>query len=215
RVNYYVVNMLDDFINTVGSIGTRTTPSTGAQTYLLVGPTSRYAHERTARIRGFTYRVVPFDTNHGQLLSRIRADTRVTASDPSPAASILKHVVERFALSTLAQFEARGHRPNYFKPGQYTPTQSQISRAAKWHNAPTNAVAFFKQMGESLRLNPLPEATTGLNGISLRTLPSWIVPQSRAFTRYRNPSYGQKRTLALFRRLGLTSNGFRIPRNWG
>jgi hypothetical protein len=212
---YYVVNMLDDFINTVGSIGTRTTPSTRAQTYLIVGPTSRYAHERTARIRGFAYRVVPFDTNQGQMLIRIRADTLAPASDPSSAASILKHVVKRFALSTLAQFEAHRHQPNYFKPGQYTPTQSQINRAAKWHNAPTHAVAFFKQMGESLRLNPLPDATTGLNGISLRTLPSWIVPQSGAVTRYRNPSYGQKHTLALFRRLGLTTNGFRIPRNWG
>jgi hypothetical protein len=39
--NYIVVNLLDDFINTVGSIGTRTTPSRRAQTYLLVGPTSR------------------------------------------------------------------------------------------------------------------------------------------------------------------------------
>ena len=44
--NYYVVDLLDDFINTVGSVGTRTTPSRRAQTYLLVGPTSRYAHRR-------------------------------------------------------------------------------------------------------------------------------------------------------------------------
>jgi hypothetical protein len=215
KSNYYVANLLDDFINTVGSIGTRTTPSTRAQTYLLVGPTSRYAHERIARIRGFTYRVTPFDTNLGHMLIRIRADTLVPASDPASAASIVKNVVERFALSTLAQFEARGHQPNYFKPGQYTPSQSQINRAAKWRNAPTSAVSFFKQMGESLRLNPLPDATTGLNGIPLRTLPSWIVPQSRAITRYRNPSYGQKHTLAVFKPLGLNAHGFTIPRNWG
>ncbi len=52
KSNYYVVDLLDDFINTVGSIGTRTTPSTRAQTYLLAGPTSRYAHQ--ARSCGFT-----------------------------------------------------------------------------------------------------------------------------------------------------------------
>ena len=52
RTNYYVVALLDGFINAVGSIGTRTTPSTHAQTYLLVGPTSRYAHQRIARIHG-------------------------------------------------------------------------------------------------------------------------------------------------------------------
>ena len=46
RTDYYVVNLLDDFINTAGSIGTRTTPSTRAQTYLVVGPTSSYAHRR-------------------------------------------------------------------------------------------------------------------------------------------------------------------------
>jgi Protein of unknown function (DUF1214) len=159
--------------------------------------------------------VMPYDTNFGWILTRIRADTLVPASDPASAASIVKNVVERFAMSSLAQFEARGHRPNYFKPGQYTPTPEQIKRAAKWHTAPTKAHAFFKQMGQSLRLNPLPTATTGLNGIPLRTLPSWISPQPGGIRRYRNPSYPQQHTLALFKPLGLTANGFRIPSNWG
>ncbi len=44
---------------------------------------------------------------------------------------------------------------------------------------------------------------------------SWIVPQPRANRRYRNPSYPQRSTLALFRPLGLTANGFTTPRNWG
>lgn len=215
KSNYYVANLLDDFVNTVGSIGTRTTPSTHAQTYLLAGPTSRYAHERIARIHGFTYRVVPFDTNLGWILIRIRADTLVPASDPASAASIQKRVVERFAMSTLRQFEARGHQPNYFKPNQYTPTRSQKDRAQKWQNAPTSAVAFYKQMGESLRLNPLPDAATGLNGIPLRSLPSWVAPQYGATRRYRNPSYPQRQTLAQFKPLGLTASGFRIPSNWG
>ena len=213
--NYYIVALLDGFINAVGSIGTRTTPSTRAQTYLLVGPTSRYAHKRIARIRGFTYRVMPFDTNRGWMLVRIRADSLVPASDPASVASIVKSVVERFGLSTLAEFERRGHRPKYFQPGQYTPTQEQIKRAAKWHTAPTNAVALFKQMGEALRLNPLPTARTGLNGIPLRTLPSWVAPQPGARKLYHNPSWPQRGTLALFKPLGLTANGFTIPRNWG
>jgi len=214
RSNYYVVNLLDDFINTLGSIGTRTTPSARAQTYLLAGPTSRFAHQRIARIHGFTYRVLPYDTNFGWILIRIRADSLVPASDPASAASVFKNVVERFAMSPLAAFEANGHRPTYFKPG-YTASPAQGKRAAKWHSAPKHAVAFFKQMGESLKLNPLPDATTGLNGIRLSTLPSWIPAQPRATTRYRNPSYPQARTLALFRPLGLTADGFRIPSNWG
>jgi hypothetical protein len=212
--NYYVANLLDDFINTVGSIGTRTTASPRAQTYLVVGPTSRYAHDRVVRIHGFTYRVMPYDTNTGWILIRIRADSLVPASNPNSVASIQKNVVERFGMSKLAQFEARGHRPVYFTPG-YTPTRAQTRRAQKWHTAPSSAVAFFKQAGASLRLNPLPTASTGLNGIPLRTLPAWISPQYGAKTRYRNPSFPQAHTLAEFKPLGLTASGFRIPSNWG
>ena len=214
--NYYVAAVLDDFINTVGSIGTRTTPSASAQTYLLVGPTSPYAHRRTVRIHGFTYRVLTVDTNFGWISVRIRADTLVPASDAASAASILKNVVERFALNTLAKFEANRHRPIYFQPGQYTPTQRQQKLADRlWHNAPRSAVVFFKQMGRSLQLNPLPSARTGLGGMPLGTLPSWVTPQYGATTRYRNPSYGQAGTLAQFGPLGLTATGFRIPSNWG
>jgi len=214
KSDYYIVNLLDGFINDVGSIGTRTTPSARPQTYLFVGPTSRYAHKRIVRIHGFTYRVFVFDTNRGWMLIRIRADSLVPAGDPASVTSVLGTVEERFGLSTLAQFEARGHRPNYFKPG-YTPTPAQTRRAAKWHTAPTKAVAFFQQLGQALKLNPLPTARTGLNGILLRTLPSWVVPQPGAGRRYRNPSYPQQSTLALFKPLGLTARGFAIPSNWG
>jgi hypothetical protein len=215
RTNYYVVNILDDFINTVGSIGTRTTPSARPQTYLLAGPTSRYAHKRIARIHGFTYRVMTVDTNLVWMLIRIRADSLVPPGNPASVASILRKVDQRFGMSTLAEFEARGHRPTYFRPGQYTPTPQQIQRAKKWHTAPTHATAFFAQLGTSLRLSPLPTARTGLNGIPLHALPSWVAPQYGAMKRYRNPSFGQARTLALFRPIGLTANGFHIPRNWG
>jgi hypothetical protein len=116
--DYYIVNLLDTFINSVGSIGTRTTPSIRAQTYLLAGPTSRYAHQRIARIHGFTYRVMTIDTNRAWLLIRIRANSLVPPGDPASVASIRKRVVECFALNTLAAFEARGHRPKYYTPGQ-------------------------------------------------------------------------------------------------
>jgi len=213
--SYYVANLLDTYINSMGSIGTRTTPSAKSQTYLIAGPASRYAHKRIVRIHGFTYRVMTMDTNVAWMLIRMRADTLVPASDPASPASIIKNVDERFALNTLAAFEARGNQPQYFKPGSYTPTAAQIRRAAKWHTAPTRSVAFFKQLGESLRLSPLPGATTGLNGIPLSTLPSWVLPQYGARKRFRNPAYGQRSTLALFKPLGLTASGFRIPSDWG
>ena len=131
--DYYIVNLLDGFINTIDSIGTRTTPSTRAQTYLLVGPTSQYSQRRIARIHGFTYRVPTIDTNRAWLLIRIRANSLVPAANPASVTSLRKRVVQHFALNTLSQFEARGHRPKYYTPGQYTPTTEQLNRAKKWH----------------------------------------------------------------------------------
>ncbi len=65
-----------------------------AQTYLLAGPTSQYAHKRIARIHGFTYRVMPFDTNRGvdahpdpRRLARAGERPRLRRLDPSRASS--------------------------------------------------------------------------------------------------------------------------------
>lgn len=213
--NYYVVNLLDAFINTVGSIGTRTTPSTKAQTYLLAGPTSKYARQRTVTIKGFTYRVLTTDTNLNWMLIRIRADTLVPAGEPASAASIKTNVVERFAMSTLADFQRRGHRPDYFTPGSYTPTDEQRERAKVWQNTPAEAPVFFAQLGRALVLSPLPTARTGLNGTPLRLLPPWSSAQYGAERIFLNPAYGQRTALAGFRPLGLTADGWRMPRNWG
>ena len=96
--DYYVVNLLDAFINSVGSIGTRTTPSTEPQTYLIAGPTSRYAHRRTVRIHGFRYRVMATDTNLNWMLIRIRADSlraadqsRLDGVDPGERRRAVRH----------------------------------------------------------------------------------------------------------------------------
>ena len=213
--DYYVVNLLDAFINSVGTIGTRTTPSDEPQTYLIAGPKSKYANRRTVTIQGFKYRVLPTDTNLNWMLIRIRANSLLPTSDPASTAMIQENVVEKFAMSTLNDFELADHVPDYFEPGSYTPTDRQRRIAKRrWHNSPQSAVRFFRQVGRSLRLNPLPTRHTGLNGIPLSTLPTWIAPQADAKNVFRNPSFGQKRTLARFKPLGLTARGFRIPRGW-
>jgi Protein of unknown function (DUF1254) len=63
KEQYIVVDFLDGFINTVGSIGTRTTPSPESQTYLIAGPQSVYQHDTIVTIRGKEFRVLPTDTN--------------------------------------------------------------------------------------------------------------------------------------------------------
>lgn len=215
RRNYFVVNLLDDFINSIGSMGTRTTPSARPQSYLLVGPTSPYASRRTVRIKGFTYRVMASDTNANWLLIRVRADTLVAAADPRSAASVRRNVVQKFALNTLAEFQENGNRPVFPASYTYTPTAAQERRAAPWQNAPTDAVTFFAQMGASLRRNPLPTRSTGLSGTPRAALPAWVVPQAGRGRTYVVPSFGQRGVLASFAPLGLTASGFRVPSNWG
>lgn len=211
--DYFVVNLLDSFVNTVGSMGTRTTPSRRAQTYLIAGPTSPYAHRRTVTIKGFRYRVMTMDTNLSWLLVRIRADTLVDPASPASASSAVHRVVGGFALQSLRSFQRNHHDPHYFQPG-YTPTAQQTAAAQKWHNSPTAATTFFAQMGRSLHISPLPTWDTGLNNSSLKSLPPWVIAQPDAKKVFQYPSYGQRGTLDRYARLGLTEDGFRIPRNW-
>ena len=213
--NYYVVNLLDDFINSTGSIGTRTTPSVKSTSYLIAGPTSQYARQRIAKINGFTYRVLPTDTNYNWMLIRIRADSLVPSSDPASIASVNANTVKKFALNTLAQFQANGNQPIYPTTTSYPPNKVQLQRAQKWKNAPTQALAFFKQAGRSLALNPLPSRTTGLGNTPLAALPAWVVPQADAKRLFQNPAFGQTHALRLFRPLGLRARGYFVPRNWG
>ena len=214
--NYYVVNLLDDFINSTGTIGTRTTPSKKSTSYLVAGPTSKYAHMRVATIDGFTYRVLATDTNYNWMLIRIRADSLVPASDPASVNSINTSTVQKFAFNTLRQFQQNGNTPIYpSSTTPYVPNAQQLNRAEKWKNAPTQALAFFAQAGRSLALNPLPSRTTGLGNTPMSALPAWVVPQANARNLFQNPAYGQAHALRLFRPLGLTARGYFVPRNWG
>jgi hypothetical protein len=214
--NYYVANYLDDYINTIGSIGTRTTPSDAPTSYLLVGPDSPYAKFRTVDIHGYQYRVMASDTNLNWMLIRVATNTLADASDPQSVPSVYANVVQKFALNTLKQFEKNGHKPVF--PTDYNtpaPTPAEVLRAAPYQNTPTDAVRFFGQLGTSLKGNPLPSRFTGLSGTALKRLPAWVVPQYGAKDRYIAPSYGQQGILRTLAPIGLTQNGFRIPKNWG
>lgn len=213
---YYVVAYMDAFANTVGSIGTRTTPSDGSTSYLLVGPNSPYARQKTARIHGHDYPVMASDTNVNWLLIRILVNTLVDAADPASVPSVSSTVVQKFALNSLAEFEQNGYQPVY--PSSYVlppPTPEQIKEAEPFRNAPDSAVGFFNQLGAAVVRNPLPGRRTALSGTRLKDLPPWVVPQFRARGVYFVPSYGQKETLPAFAPIGLTAKGYRMPHGWG
>jgi hypothetical protein len=213
---YYVVAYYDGYANTIGSIGTRTTASDVTTSYLLVGPKSPYAHRQTAKIHGYEYPVMASDTNINWFLIRVLANTLIDASAPTSVPNVVNNVEEKFALNTLQDFEANGHQPVY--PANYVlppPTREQLSRAAPYQNAPSDAVRFFTQLGNAVVTNPIPNRRTGLSGTPLTDLPAWVVPQYGATSIYRVPSYGQKAKLALFAPIGLTAQGFRVPADWG
>lgn len=208
---YYVVAYYDAYANTVGSIGTRTTPSDGMTSYLLVGPKSPYANKQTAKIDGYEYRVMASDTNISWFLIRVLANTLIDASDPTSVPNVVNNVVQKFALNTLEEFKNNGHQPVY--PASFVlppPTPEQISEAAPYQNAPTDAVTFFTQLGDAVATNPIPNRRTGLSGTPLKDLPAWVVPQYGAKTIYLVPSYGQKAKFDSFAPLGLTEKGFRL-----
>jgi hypothetical protein len=216
RNQYYVVQYMDAYANAIGGIGTRTTPSDSTTSYLLVGPNSPYAKRKTAKIDGYEYPVMASDTNINWFLIRVLTNTLINASDPTSVPNVAKGVEQKFALNTLQDFNANGHEPVY--PPSFVlppPDKDQINEAAPYQNTPKKAVDFFTQLGDAVATNPIPGRFTGLSGTPLADLPAWVVPQADATTVYRVPSYGQKRTLDLFAPIGLTTQGFSIPADWG
>ena len=226
---YIVVDFLDGFINTVGSIGTRTTPSTEPQTYLIAGPQSIYQHDKVVNIRGKEFRVLPTGTNLNWMLIRIRADTLAPSTAPNSfplnsTANVYPDVVKNFALNTLDEYLKNGNQPILQSSFEYPFTKQQLQRAQRWHSQPcsnrnscvaADAVEFFKQAGCSLVISPMPTKDFGINNTPLVTLPPWIAEQPGATTTYVNPSFGQQSALDQFGPLGLTANGYAVPRNWG
>ena len=213
--NYYVVNFLDSFINTIGSMGNRTTPTTEPTSYLLVGPDSPYAGQAYVTIDGFRYAVLASDTMLNWMLIRVRADSLAEASAPGSTASVYENVVKQFFLNSLSEFQANGNAPVPPDSYVYTPTREQIEAAAPYQNAPTEATDFFDQAGISLGQSPFPQSPIGLSGQSLDEIPSWIVPQYGAKDTYVVPSYGQSGYFKRFAKIGLTLDGFTLPKQWG
>lgn len=216
RKQYYVVNYLDNYINTIGSIGTRTTPSDESTSYLMVGPNSKYASAKSVTIGGHTFPVMASDTNLNWMLIRIGASTLADSSKSNSVKSVYNRVSKKFALNTLKDFKANGFKPVY--PTDYTnppPTPEEVAAAAPYKDTPSKAIRFFQQLGTSLVQSPIPSERAGLGGTPVRKLPPYVVPQYGAQKIYYPPSSGQKRTLARFEPIGLTASGFKVPASWG
>ena len=221
NAQYQVSQIIDAFTNTIADPGTRTTPSDDAASFLLVGPNSSYSHQTTAVINGFQFDVITLDTNRGQMLIRLLANSLAEAASPQSAQNVYNRVSTEFYLNTLADFVANDNRPVAPEKLYWTPTAEQLEEAQVWQNKPANAVAFFTQVGEALKLNPLPTRQTGIAGTPLSQVPAYVVPQPRGYQTdnpkgvYFAPSSGQQAALAAFKWIGLTQDGYEIPKGWG
>lgn len=225
--DYFVVNYLDAYIQTLGSIGKRTTPTSQTTHYLLVGPDSPYSTKKWAVIHGFRYRVMASDTNLSWMLIRVPAKTLADSSDPRSTQQVSERVAAKFAINTLEEFEANGKQPIY--PTQFPtppPGAAQNAQAAPYQQTPACAVVgfpsdegctqgFFNQLGAALVKSPLPGSDATLSGTPLDRLPAWIVPQYGAQATYQAPSANQQDVLARFAPIGLSASGFRVPAGWG
>ena len=230
RNQYYVVAYYDAYANTIGSIGTRTTPSDVMTSYLLVGPKSPYANKQTAKIHGYEYPVMASDTNVNWFLIRVLANTLIDASDATSVPNVVSGVAQKFALNSLQDFEANGHQPVY--PASFVlppPTQQQIDEAAPYQNAPQAAVRFFTQLGNAVATNPIPNRGTGLSGTALIDLPpGWFrstgpqpstsfPPTARRRNSIRSRRLASPRRVSACRPTGERCSGMpcRPAMNWG
>src|SRR4051812_16317499 len=81
--DFQVTQIFDNFINVVSDPGTRTLPTNSPTSFLLVGPNSRYADKTKVTLNGFTFPVIALDTNRGEMLVRLLADSLAPASSPN------------------------------------------------------------------------------------------------------------------------------------
>ena len=116
------------------------TNQAGGATYLLVGPNSPYPRFRTVNLHGYQYQVRSSDNNLNWMLIRITTNTVIDAPDSQSIPSAYENVVQKFALTTLGQFERNGRKPVYptdFESDTSTPTGAEVLKLMPYQNAPT------------------------------------------------------------------------------
>ncbi len=91
RNQYYVAAYMDAYANTVGSIGTRTTPFRFATPPIFSSDPSRGMPKRRPRnIQGHEYPVMASDTTINWFVIRVLANTLIDASDPTSVPNVVE-----------------------------------------------------------------------------------------------------------------------------
>ncbi|WP_170951878.1 DUF1254 domain-containing protein [Synechococcus sp. GEYO] len=222
---YYILAVLDAYINTVGSFGPRTIPKGGSefpQQILLIGPDSTYYGRglQEVTIQGAKLPVLPVDTSLAWITARI--DTNTLDADAMTATRAFINgskddLGSGFQLTSLKDFKETGVVP-YSKPISQSSTNQAASRT--WGEIPTHAVEFFTQVSKALALNPVPaELETNVTPPPYQI---WIGNQNslqNSDTPYQPPSALTPEDRAdlneRFATIGFNlETGFSLPANW-
>ena len=235
--HYYVLAVLDSYINTVGSFGTRD-PINGdsrkPQLILLAGPDSPYYDKAGSTVEitddagnQTSMHVLQVDTSRAWITARINTNT-LDAESMAATRSFINGsddgIRKGFQLTSLSDFKTKGTVP-YRSPITESSSGIDVDAARlRWGNIPTSALRFFEQVDQALALNPVPSELDAQSSTTPAPYQVWVdnqnVNQDPVDSRrsYQPPSaLGADRQAALNRRfaaIGLNlSTGFTKP-NW-
>ena len=238
--NYYVWAILDAYINTVGSFGSRTQTKKEAKSHsyvLLCGPSSEYykGSDWSTTINTEkgqqTAQILRLDTPQAWVVSRFGTDV-TSGRELQKIQNFIHGKPNRngtgFQITDLKTFIEQGGVP-YQEPI----TESSEDRAASkaYGSIPTKAVDFFHQLGIAWLTNPIPAQ---LDAGIMTEVPDWAIwrgnqnsvqqkPGESAYLPakdYQPPSALSDSQLSelneRFSAIGLNSEtGFTIPDSWG
>ena len=167
--HYYVLAVLDSYINTVGSFGTRDPingDSKASQLILLAGPDSPYYEQAGSTVEitddagnQTSMHVLQVDTSRAWITARINTNT-LDAESMAATRSFINGSEEGtrkgFQLTSLSEFKAKGTVP-YSAPITESSSGIDVDAARlRWGTIPTSALRFFEQVDQALTLNPVP-----------------------------------------------------------
>jgi hypothetical protein len=191
--NYFVWAILDSYINTVASIGTRTQSANAINNgsfYLIAGPSSPYytnqEWEATVGPPGnqTTMPIIKVDTDFAWMTARFGTDTLSSSAMEATRTFIngsRNEAGSGFQLGALNDFNISGTVP-YKEP--ITSSQSGTKKDAVirelYGRVPELSRVFFEQLGQSILDNPIPAQRTPATQVN-RPIPKttiWLGDQN-------------------------------------
>ncbi|QNI80098.1 conserved hypothetical protein (DUF1254/DUF1214) [Synechococcus sp. RS9909] len=229
---YYILAVLDSYINTNGSLGPRTAAeinSTSPQYILLAGPDSPHykGSHTTVTIAGSKLNILRIDTPRAWITARFATNTLDAEAMAATRAFINGSRSEPgsgFQITTLKDFKSTGTVPH--RRPKHEPNEGIRVEVARdlYGSTPQRAEHYFKQVSEALTLNPIPDTRT--NSFQPPAYQVWIHNQNSVQDQQKNPNTIYQPPSALssrrkndlnerFAAIGLNlEEGFQQPANW-